>query len=253
MGMPFVKHLNTEKKVKQKPVDNHLQQLQQLHELQQQQIEQLQMIQQQLQQPTMPMDPATAAAALLDPNTSEAVIEALKKAAKNDDISIDENASAAAIATALFGPKNDQHKGKVITGGRRHSAVPDESVSNENARLYKSAATLDEYFNDDDLKSLKMDDTTSWVQSFQSMDTSSMGTHSLGQIGESRKELKKKQNSKMSMISELTDAEPNPKSTRSMQSRTHKMEVAKNLNSNISMLSELTDMTGDFSILSLNK
>merc|ERR1712157_296416 len=110
MGMPFVKHLNTEKKVKQKPVDNHLQQLQQLHELQQQQIQQLQLIQQQLAAGLDPnvlsshdvtsltRNPEAAAAALVDPRTSNRVSEMLRRSSlevnDDDDSLLDEDASA---------------------------------------------------------------------------------------------------------------------------------------------------------------
>merc|ERR1712232_257353 len=240
-------------------VDAHLQQLQQLHELQQQQIQQLQLIQQQLAAghdpnvvlssqdvTSLTRNPEAAAAALVDPRTSNKVPEMLRRSSlefnDDDDSLLNEDASATAIATA-------------------------------SDRLHNSAMTIDEYMRhnngDVDDRSAKMDDVSkcSWVRSFQSIDSCSMtSAHSLGKIGggDNDKDLNGRQkkmghaksmkDSKMSMISELTDFDNDPcKSNRSLSSRARKMNDAKTLNSNISMFSELTDMTGDFSTLSLKK
>lgn len=216
-------------------------------------------------------NPEAAAAALVDPRTSNKVSEMLRRSSlefnDDDDSLLNEDASATAIATALFGNQPNN----VLSG--HEVAVKKKSKAKASDRLHNSAMTIDEYMRhnngDVDDRSAKMDDVSkcSWVRSFQSIDTCSMtSAHSLGKIGggDNDKDLsgrQKKMNhaksmkdSKMSMISELTDFDNDPrKSNRSLSSRARKMNDAKTLNSNISMFSELTDMTGDFSTLSLKK
>merc|ERR1719410_777105 len=94
---------------------------------------------------------------------------------------------------------------------------------------------------------------SSWVRSFQSIDTVSMASaHSLGKIADvdikNKSRNEKMEQSKMSIISELTDLDGGLDiSKKSLLSRTRKMEKAR-LNqsnkSNISMFSDVTDMTG---------
>jgi len=260
-------------------VDAHLQQLQQLHELQQQQIQQLQLIQQQLASGLDPNqvlstqdvsqlthNPAAAAAALVDPRTPNEVATMLRRQSmetnpNDDDSLLNDEASARGIATALFGRQPNQ----VLSG---HQIAVGRKAATD--KLHNSAMTLEEYIKTNNVtedRTEKMDEVSncSWVQSFQSIDSCSMtSAHSLGKIGGLDNDLNNRQkkmghaknvkDSKMSMISELTDYDENPrKSSRSLTSRARKMNEAKNLNSNISMFSELTDMTGDFSALSLRK
>ena len=211
-------------------------------------------------------NPEAAAAALVDPRTSNRVSEMLRRSSlevnDDDDSLLDEDASATAIATALFGSQPNN----TLSG---HEIAINKPKASD--RLYNSAMTIDEYMRNSngavDDRSEKMDEVSkcSWARSFQSIDSCSMtSAHSLGKIGGDNKDLNGRQkkmghakstkDSKMSMISELTDIDNNPrKSNRSLSSRARKMNDAKTLNSNISMFSELTDMTGDFSTLSLKK
>lgn len=261
-------------------------------------------------------NPEAAAAALLDPRTSDGLAKVLRKLSSlgsGDDDSIDEEASVRAIARSLgFADQPLKHDDKLHQPSNVRSEY--NNIPKTEKPLAMKTDSMDDLIRsmlqDEDFDRLeKMDNMSkcSWLRSFQSIDTISMESisdaNSLGKIDNadihnngrsSRKQMmeqpSRKQkmeqmdalgNSKMSIISELTDYETMLESKRSLMSRTRKMEKAKGLKSNrsdyeamldskksllsrarkmektqgvqsnISMMSELTDMTGDFSNLNL--
>lgn len=203
--------------------------------------------------PVGQFDAASVAVALLnkqvDGTENPLLNEYLKKIAEapaEDDMSIDENASVAAIAKALF----------------KNSRVEDDNMSLVD--FLQSDNTLD-----GDLDSVFTDTMSkfSWTKGLD-MGNEMMSQHSLGRIGaknnpdmfpdyvrssnnrNSNMKYAKSNASTMSMLSEMTDILEDGGHTRSIasMSRAAKMKKGKE-ESNISMLSELTDMTGGFSNL----
>jgi len=157
--------------------------------------------------------------------------------ADDDDMSIDENASVAAIAKALF---------KNAASNDDNMSIADFLTSEK-----EMAGDLDSIFSDTMSKN-------TWAKNIN-LDTDLMSAHSLGRIGENgepmpnfiprlrsnRMKYAKSNASTMSGISEMTDHHEDR-----VMSRATKMAKGKE-SSNISMMSELTDLTGGFSTMGL--
>lgn len=206
-------------------------------------------------------DAAAVAVALLNArNTGEdnpMLKQYLKMMAESntdsDDLSIDENASVAAIARSLFKNVDNDDLDDVSIADLVRSSEDLTDIRSFMDNMSTSSSWLNEYNNDHDMNSL----------------------HSLGRIRENaadahglvapdpipssdlrvgRLKNVKSNKSDMSMISELTSTDVGEDFTQrkfpSFSSRTQGMKSTKT-NSNISMMSELTDMTGDLSNLEL--
>lgn len=158
-----------------------------------------------------------------------AYLKKIAEAPKDDEMSLDENASVTAIAKAIFKNSNNDSDDMSIV----------EFLQSDD----KLIGDLDSIFSDAMSK-------YSWARSFN-MDPDQMTTHSLGRIGvipetiESgqQADYAKSNNGSESLLSEV-------RSVSSSMSRASKMKAAKK-GSNMSMLSELTDMTGTFSNLDI--
>jgi len=228
---------------------------------------------------TLVNNPEAAAAALLDPRTSDGVATVLRKLSSlgtsGDDDSINEEASVRAIARSFgFADQPLKHDDKL----RQPSNL--RSEYNNIPKTEKLSANKTDSM-DDLIKSMlqeedfdrleKMDNMSkcSWLRSFQSIDTISMESmsdeNSLGKISNdeihnngrsSRKQMmeqpSRKQKmeqmdafgncSKMSIISELTNYDETMlESKRSLLSRARKMEKAKGLQSNRSDYEAMLD------------